>query len=603
MHEPAAPPSRAQPQAGPIGTGATVNVAQRKTTAHTQGRWDGLLCSVLVLLAILASHPFVEMGIIDDFSYVKTAWVFARTGHFVYNGWATAMLGWQIVWAAPFIKLLGYTFLATRVSTLVLGVLCVLLTHAVLKHCGLDRWHAVFGTLTLGLSPLFVPMTVTFMTDISGLFAILLSLYCCLRALESASDRGVLLWLVAAAVVGVIGGTARQIAWLPALVLVPSAAWILRRRRGVVLTTIVLWLLSVASIALGMRWFAHQPLSVPEPLLERALTLRSFRELAGAMFAAFACILLVSLPAMATSLPLIRRFQARTLAILVGTSLIATWVCRLITFHLAPRGFMPWTGDILSKVGVLDVPNAWWLGVSPTTFDFSGRVVASVVVFAVTAVFCFAVYRAPNHQSAATPRISWPGLLQLLAPFVVAYVILLAPRGFWAEILDRYLLPLLVISILLLLRLHQERIAPKLPLVSWIALAIYAAFAVMGTHDWVESHRARLDAVSRLESAGVPVQAIEAGYEFDGMTQIDLTGAVYDPRLRYPAGIDTGHDRADHLPDGCDDVFNEHTPAIHPRYFLSYQVVLCLTESPFGAIEYRAWLPPFRRQMMILQKR
>ena len=72
---------------------------------------------MLVLIAILSCHPFVEMGLIDDFSYVRTALLFARTGHFVYNGWTTAMLGAQIVWAAPFIKLLGYSFFATRVST------------------------------------------------------------------------------------------------------------------------------------------------------------------------------------------------------------------------------------------------------------------------------------------------------------------------------------------------------------------------------------------------------------------------------------------------------------------------------------------------------
>ena len=40
------------------------------------------------------------MGL-DDLSYLRTAFLFAQTGHFVYNGWTTAMLGAQIVWAAP----------------------------------------------------------------------------------------------------------------------------------------------------------------------------------------------------------------------------------------------------------------------------------------------------------------------------------------------------------------------------------------------------------------------------------------------------------------------------------------------------------------------
>ena len=65
---------------------------------------NGIICACVPAVLLLVSWPVAEMGFVDDWSYVKTALVFARTGHIVYNGWATAMLGWAIPWAALFIK-------------------------------------------------------------------------------------------------------------------------------------------------------------------------------------------------------------------------------------------------------------------------------------------------------------------------------------------------------------------------------------------------------------------------------------------------------------------------------------------------------------------
>ena len=56
-------------------------------------RRDGLLCAVLMAICFLLAYPFVEMGFIDDWSYIKTAQVFAQTGHFAYKGWAAVTLG------------------------------------------------------------------------------------------------------------------------------------------------------------------------------------------------------------------------------------------------------------------------------------------------------------------------------------------------------------------------------------------------------------------------------------------------------------------------------------------------------------------------------
>ncbi len=543
------------------------------------------------------------MGLIDDFSYVKTAFIFAKTGHFVFNGWATAILGAQIVWAAPFIKLLGYNFFAARVSTIVLAILCVWITHAVFRRVGLERWPAVLGALTLGLSPLFVPMAVSFMTDISGLIAIVACIYCCLRAMESPETRRVVAWLVLAEIVGLLGGTTRQIAWLTVLVMVPSAAWMLRRRRGMVALGVVLWLLSAAFVAACMEWFKHQPFNVPETLTEGRLDFHGARELMGTMLAALLCLCLLLMPMLASGLGKLKGIRMRDLAAALAGSLAALWMCRFVTYHLTEKGLMPWTGDILDRLDVIGYPNAWFLGVAPATLSRPERAAGSFLVLFTTAVFVMVLSRSGGEvrtQRAQGP--SWQDLLLLLGPFSAAYLLLLVPRGIWAQILDRYLLPLLVVGLIFLLRLYQERISPKLPAISWVLLAIFAAFGVLGTHDWIAGHRARLEAVRRLQAAGIPSEKIEAGYEFDGVTQIEHDGVVYDPRVSYPA------ERNIHayLPAGishdCEYLFNPHTPAVHPEFFLAYQQVRCLEPSRFGSVSYRGWLPPFHREILILER-
>jgi hypothetical protein len=51
-------------------------------------------CALAVALCALLIHPYAETGICDDWSYIKTTQILAQTGHIVYNGWASAMLGW-----------------------------------------------------------------------------------------------------------------------------------------------------------------------------------------------------------------------------------------------------------------------------------------------------------------------------------------------------------------------------------------------------------------------------------------------------------------------------------------------------------------------------
>src|SRR5277367_5634333 len=110
-----------------------------------------------LLLCVLATRPFVSMGMADDWSYTWTARVLAETGHLIYNGWGVMPLGWLAYLGALFIKIFGFSFTTARSSVLVLSLLCAALMQRVFVRSGASESTATIATLTLVLSPLFLP--------------------------------------------------------------------------------------------------------------------------------------------------------------------------------------------------------------------------------------------------------------------------------------------------------------------------------------------------------------------------------------------------------------------------------------------------------------
>ena len=63
------------------------------TSKQSRFQPNGLICACIVAVCVLLTYPVAEMGFQDDWSYIRTALEFARTGQFVYNGSAPAQQG------------------------------------------------------------------------------------------------------------------------------------------------------------------------------------------------------------------------------------------------------------------------------------------------------------------------------------------------------------------------------------------------------------------------------------------------------------------------------------------------------------------------------
>jgi hypothetical protein len=552
-------------------------------------------CAIAVAFCVFASRPVLEMGFGDDFSYIWTARALAETGHVVYNGWATAMLGWQIYLGALFIKLFGFSFTAVRVSVLLVGMATAALLQRLSVRMGLNEWNATLATLTLTLSPLFLPLTFSFMTDVPGFLSILICLYSCIRAVQANSDRAAIRWLIFAAVSNAIGGTVRQIAWLGALVMVPSTVWVLRRRRGTLAAGAILWTVSAVFVAVCMYWFKSQPYSVNEKLIlgNHLLSRKYFT------------VLLFSLPiliAFVARYPIKERWAriqggAAVLAILlVGGACVALWHTKI--YLAAPYVVAPFSEEMVSVQG-LDIGGL--PGHRPAVLSMPFRITLTLVTFAAFLAFLLCLINASRleeHRDADNAgQISNQTILIILGPFTAAYLFLLITR---ASFFERYFLPLLFIFLVFLTRFYQTKIASRLPVVSIVFVILFGGYGIATLHDLMAADRASLGAADELRAAGVPRSEIKAGVEYDGWTEIELTGYVNDPHLRIPEGAYHAPPPQS-LPSQCVFWFDSYTPAIQGRYELTYSPLPCFPESEFPPFEYTTWLAPHHQQIHILK--
>lgn len=562
---------------------------------------QALICSFALVVCTLVARPFVEMGINDDFAYIRSALYLAQTGKIAYFGWGSPMLGWQLYLGAFFIKLFGFSFSVVRFSVLLVAAVTVYLLHRTLVRCGINEGNATIGTLTFALSPLFLPLAFSFMNDVPGTLSLLLCIYLCLRSLQADTNSAAFNWVVLAAVSNVLSGTARQTSWLGVIAIVPCTFWLLRRRHipwhkswtkaGIV------WLASLLCIYACDRWFQHQPHVEQISLLANIRNRGPIPYVARNVYHFAISIPLFLLPVLIAfiSPKWATARKSRIAAGLAATGLVFVILAGFyLSVHSPGLGWLaPWGSNYVTPRGLVDIPD---IGVRPTVLGPALRIVVSLLVFAALFAFVASVgstaslSQSKNSAGNRTPSIR--ELAVLLGPFTIAYFALLLPRGAVGLMFDRYLLPLLVVALIFVLRLFQERASKSLPATCMVCVIIVAAYSIAAMHDLYSMERARLRAVSELLAAGVPRTAFYGGVEYDGSTQIDSAGYIpsVDPNLppRFQPESPAGN-----FSNSCDYGLAWRYPAIQPRYALSFDPQACNGPSHFAPVPYRTWLPPF----------
>jgi hypothetical protein len=543
-----------------------------------------LFCALAVLLCELVSRPFVNMGIGDDWPYSLMAQKLATTGHVFYNGWAAPMLGWQLYLAAALIKLFGFSFTTVRMSTLLVAMALAFVLQRTLVHANISERNATIGTLALVLSPLYLILSVTFESDIQGLFAIVICLYGCLRALQAPTSRAAISWLCFAVLTNAICGTSRQIAWLGILVMVPSALWLLRAQRRVLLAGAAATVAGALFIFACMHWLKQQPYSIPEHLLPDTFPVA---HTVGQFFHTFLDAPFLLLPIVALFLPEMRKSPPRVLVILSTVSLGYLLLAILLRYSHADLLLEPTQRDWVTVYGIFE--SLGIKGKPPLLLHTGAQVLLTIASIGGLIGLIASLFHSRGTPPVvdSSTRISWKQLGVLLAPFTIAYTLLLIPQA-TTGLFDRYTLGLLVVALLCLVRWYQDRIQPRLPLAGVLLVGIVAIYGIATTHNMFALYRARVTLAAELRAAGVPDTSVDNGWEYNFGVELQHSDFINTPTIVVPAHA---YIPIPPLSAGtCPMQWYDRTPHIHPLYGVSFDPNKCYGPASFDPVHYSRWL-------------
>ena len=556
----------------------------------------------------------------DDFSYTRSVQLLLETKHVHYVGWAAAMLGWQLYLGALFAKVFGFSFTVVRASLLPVAMATAWLMQRSFVRAGLNERNATLGTMTVTLSPLFLALTFSFMTDIPGMFCIVLCFYSCLRALQAGTDRASAGWIAFAALGNALDGTVRQNAWLGVLVMVPCACWLLRRHPLTVKAAMLSWSVSAVWIVWCLRWFSLQPYVLAYGAVVRSTHKVGPLLLAVTLFRTALDIALFALPvliAFAWAVP--RRTRWRTFAtvctVVLALVLVSAQTRRWIHLMLAP-----YLVDAVTIYG--PVANVEHLGKRPVVLSLGVRVALSIALF--TALACLWSWvrsrtqtgdqtEAPNgfRVRPATPQEparrnsmqtapksvivpSARDLCLLVGPLLAVYFALLLPRG---VIFDRYLLVPLLFAVLAALLFFQQTVRSRLPAWSVAMVCLFMVYGIAVTHDLFAMYRAFVTALTEAQASGVPRDAIDGGLEYNGWTQVTESPSLNSPEIQNPAHAYVPHPelepKSGSQPESgssCTLQFPTLVPLVRPRFALSFDAAACGGPAGFAPVVYRPWL-------------
>jgi hypothetical protein len=544
--------------------------------AFSKDRLYPALCIVLVVASVLATNPLLEMGTNDDWSYNWVARELATTGHFTLNnGWIGAMIGVQAYWAALLIRCFGFSFTLLRLSTLPFAAGCAVLLYRLSRSAGLDPYFALFATVSVTLSPVFIPVAASFMTDVPGCFFRLAGIYCALRSVQSTSTSTACLWIATAAIASAAGGTIRQVVWFVPLAALPVVGWLRRRERGVVLCALLLWCGSALAMELCLRWLNAQTYTALAPQAPSETWLELLQETIESVIQIVVGSLLLMLPV----LSLFVKTVWRPRPVLMGLAAAGTLFAGLWYF-----GDDLLLGNVITPTGMLgglDLP-----GAKPEILPAPIRFLlgaALLVTAGITAATLFQLWRRP---SSGLRRFA----LVYGAPTLV-YTAAITYRSVTDWLLfDRYFILLMPLLIVPLLWYYQERVRATPAMWGWVITGLFALFGIALTHDYLAAGRARLQAASAAISAGIPRTHVSAGLEYDGWTQLKQTG-------RIPSAAEQASQSGRHYPVSPPYWYWAKTPAVEPVYVVTYSRLPGLVDSQFPPVGYTAWLPPFRREI------
>jgi hypothetical protein len=492
---------------------------------RTPGWLPVLLAPLLVVAAAVLINPWVDVPVLDDWTYAWSVAQLLKHGQLRVLDWSSTYLVTQTVWGALWAWWGGPLFATLRLSTLALAIICSVTLYALLRELRTGPWTAALGTLGFIAYPVFLFLAHSFMTDVPFVTVSLLALLFHVRTIGTrrmSQAWWAAIFACAAFLVRPLG-LLIPVAGLPLL-------WLTRGdrplRRRLAIPTLVAW---VIMLTLGAV-LRHQ-MGVTGVMAQRSQTLRFWWLVTPVNYFRYNLDLLTVvsfalLPLACLVRPRIRRGWWRVTVV----AMLAAVACGIAFGHLPIplQTTQTWSSRQLGSVrtmiqGPAEAPPVWWVG---WLLGCAALASAGIVIVRVAGNVAGAmrdlwrvdsgVRHAAAPQSSAAAAASdhfaggWQSLLPLLV-FLAAYGV--AINLLWLYN-DRYYLPMLPILIAVALAGQPDAETPFR--LATVAVVVAATIGIAGTRDALVFTRECARERAALVTEGVPTGAIDAGYPLSG---------------------------------------------------------------------------------------
>jgi 4-amino-4-deoxy-L-arabinose transferase-like glycosyltransferase len=495
---------------------------------------------VVALVGIGGDYPLN-----DDWAYAYSARHLLKTGELRILDWAAPSLLTHALWGAAALRLLGDSAVSLRCGTLCFAWLALFSLYGLARRAAFPPFAAVVATLLLGLSPWFVNLSFTYMTDVPFLAMMLLALLVFSHALRPGPARPLLLFLCGA----LLGAAAltRQFAIITTPAFAVALLLDARSRHGprwkaaAAWDGVALFLPVFLLYAPFQFWYSHVhgPTLANRETFQRMGEVRPWHVLVnGLSVLHYAGLWLFPL---ALSLLLRGRFAevvtrrtvCRGLPVVGGFAVIVP-LAFFILDHVyaknlhrpdsALQPLMPYLGNItyLAGVGPPTLTDVYY-GQAPLTHPAPLLGVLLTLMSTVGALFAAGIAatawdraRGTATESGALPideeRRKRHGVLVLLCTFGGIYLVWLLCTGTFC--FDRYLLPFLPVVVLVGVDAVPADIIKSRAVV--LCLVLCGLCSVAGTREYLSWNGAREKAVRDLHAQGVPDGDVDGGFEVNG---------------------------------------------------------------------------------------
>lgn len=487
---------------------------------------------LLYLLALLLIPVLAPVALGDDWVYARSVEILVQEGRLRILDLSVVTLVWQVLWGGLFGAILGPTFGAMRLSTVVITGLSGLACYWGCRQLGLGRERSALGAALYLFNPILFSLSYTFMSDAHFVALLTIAAAFYLRGLRP--DQPSVAWTIAGSFVAGLAFLERQQGVLIPLgvvtyLLLSRRLWL--HRAGMLLFLQVVALPATMTILyyLWFRFIHGIPKAqgdflqkVRDAGVDGAVLLASRLSLIEATYIGLFVVplaagLLLALPTLWRTLSRLGRlaFAGWAIFVLAGTAL----------FWVSGRR-MPYIPHFLSPYGVGSYDLR---GGRPWLYGQHGLDIFTVICVLAALLFglalCTQLGRTATPPTSTThtrhPERAGAGLLLGLAFWQILGVLPQSFtfrnwtfRGYNAPSLDRYLLPLLPLVLWLLLwAVRQIRWQTA---IAWALTLVMAFFSIAGTRDFLTFHMAIWNLAQQVVDEGVPLTKLDAGAAWDG---------------------------------------------------------------------------------------